>query len=266
MSEKMDELLQKRKKWRKKLEYYKKGFKDGILSQREYNEKYEEIMDKLVEIEDKIIQEKMKGGEKLESERGSEEKHGDEIRKLRQEASDLKRQILKDQSKTKNKKFIDVLALVMIVGVAMATVGAYFIWYKSFQQPQVEEKLGITNSELKITNITNDNRTFYVSIRNSTGYYLVNDDGDGKIEVNESFKRSEVRMTIQDNSGNIIADYVVNDYSEETAKFTGEEGIYNDEEAQIEVTVAEEEMKAGETYIIIVTAAGTTTTEKYTAI
>ena len=283
MNEKMDELLQKRKKWRKKLEYYKKGFKDGILSQKEYNEKYEEIMDKLVGIEDKIIQEKLKDDKKKEiyqSERG----HEDKIKELEEEIRVLKQSIKKDQTSISTNKEILGIGIILIVVVSVIITGSYF-WSRggNISSPQetrtlssttvsptpvgtVEEKGDTTNSELRITNITNDNRTFYIVIRNSTGYYLVNDDGDGKIEVNESSKRSEVRVTIQDNSGNTVAEYVVNDYNEETAKFTSGEGIHNDEEGQIEVTVAEREMKAGETYIIIVTAAGTTTTEKYTAI
>ncbi|RLF98161.1 hypothetical protein DRN58_07470, partial [Thermococci archaeon] len=62
----------------------------------------------------------------------------------------------------------------------------------------------------------------------------------------------------------IVADCVVNNYSEETAKFTGEKGILNQEEGQIEVTTSN--INPGTTYTIIVTAAGVSTTEKYTAI
>jgi len=68
ISPELQELLQKKEEWKKKLEELK-GEKDnllskGIMTKEEYQKKYEEIIDKLVDIEDKIIKEKMKRGKK----------------------------------------------------------------------------------------------------------------------------------------------------------------------------------------------------------
>jgi len=68
ISPKMKHLLERKEELNKELEELKK-YKYKLISQKtmteeEYNQHYEEIMDKLVDIEDKIIQEKMKGGVK----------------------------------------------------------------------------------------------------------------------------------------------------------------------------------------------------------
>jgi len=64
----LKKLLQEKSKWEKKLKELKDNkdnyIKKGILTEEKYQEQYEEIMDKLVDIEDKVIQEKMKGGVK----------------------------------------------------------------------------------------------------------------------------------------------------------------------------------------------------------
>jgi len=62
--DKMEKLLMEKNKLREKLEFYKKGLENGILSQEEYQRRYDETIDELVDIEDKIIQEKMKGEKK----------------------------------------------------------------------------------------------------------------------------------------------------------------------------------------------------------
>jgi len=68
MSPELKQLLEKREEWRKKLEGLKKEKEDfikrGLISEKTYQQRYEEIMDQLVDIEDKIIQEKIKGGKK----------------------------------------------------------------------------------------------------------------------------------------------------------------------------------------------------------
>ena len=68
ISPKLKKLLQERDEWRAKLEDLKREKEDlikrGLMSEKTYQQRYEEIMDKLVDIEDKIIQEKMKGGVK----------------------------------------------------------------------------------------------------------------------------------------------------------------------------------------------------------
>jgi len=67
-SPKLQKLLQERDEWRAKLEYLKNNkdelIKEGAMSEEYYQQRSEEIINKLVDIEDKIIQEKIKGGKK----------------------------------------------------------------------------------------------------------------------------------------------------------------------------------------------------------
>jgi len=64
----LQRLLQEKEEWREKLNELKSQknelIKKGVLTEEIYKQRYEEIMDKLVDIEDKFIQEKMKGGKK----------------------------------------------------------------------------------------------------------------------------------------------------------------------------------------------------------
>ncbi|MCK4432543.1 MAG: hypothetical protein KAV48_01290, partial [Methanomicrobia archaeon] len=154
--------------------------------------------------------------------------------------------------------------------VAVAAVGAYFIWYKSFQagsQKNVEEQTGTIGSKLRVTNITNDNVTFYITLKNATGYGLVDDINPtlGSLDIDDGTHTADMMVTIKDSSGNPVANGAMVVATSNVAKFTTTE-IPNDEEGQIEVIVAAADMNPGETYTIIITAAGTTSTEKYTAI
>jgi len=119
----MKELLQEREEWRKKLEELKSQknelIKKGVITEEYYQQRYEEIMDRLVDIEDKIIQEKVRGGIKPE---GPEDK----TKELEKEIRDSKQAVTKDQSKTKNKRFIAMLALIIIVGGIIG--GSYLLW------------------------------------------------------------------------------------------------------------------------------------------
>ncbi|RLF26563.1 MAG: hypothetical protein DRN05_06830, partial [Thermoplasmata archaeon] len=76
-------------------------------------------MDKLVEIEDKIIQEKIKRGTKLKE-------HRNKTEDLKKEIKISKQVVTKDQSKTKNKRSIAILALIIIVGGIIG--GSYLLW------------------------------------------------------------------------------------------------------------------------------------------
>ncbi|MCD6466780.1 MAG: zinc-ribbon domain-containing protein, partial [Methanomicrobia archaeon] len=64
----LQRLLQEKAEWRKKLEDLKREKEDlirrGVMTEEYYQQRYEEIINKLVDIEDKIIQEKIKGGKK----------------------------------------------------------------------------------------------------------------------------------------------------------------------------------------------------------
>jgi len=174
-----------------------------------------------------------------------------------------------------NKKAVSpVIAVMLLVAVAVAAVGAYFIWYKSFQagsQKNVEEQTGTIGSKLRVTNITNDNITFYITMKNATGYALVHEDGDSTYEVDEVAHTSEVQVTIKNSTGTSVtgANPILvgtTTAADNTAKFTSAGGIDNDDEGQIEVRINDSFMNPGETYTLIITASGTTSTEKYTAI
>jgi flagellin-like protein len=174
-----------------------------------------------------------------------------------------------------NKKAVSpVIAVMLLVAVAVAAVGAYFIWYKSFQagsQKQVEEQTGTIGSKLRVTNITNDNVTFYITLKNATGYALVTDIGDdGTLDVDDTTHQADITVTIKDAEGTTEISAMVNEVAAATnavfTSLTGIVGIDTDEEGQIEVIIAAAEMNPGATYTIIITAAGVTSTEKYTAI
>lgn len=127
---------------------------------------------------------------------------------------------------------------------------------------RIEEEIGSIGGKLRIINIANDNDTFYITIKNATEYMLVNDDGNEELDMDSNSKVSELQVTIKDNSGNIIADYIIGGNGE-FAIFT-DEPVTSNEEGQIEITVSE--IDPGSTYSITIKAADEETTEKYTAI
>ncbi|MEN6379063.1 MAG: archaellin/type IV pilin N-terminal domain-containing protein [Methanofastidiosum sp.] len=64
-----------------------------------------------------------------------------------------------------------VIATMLLVAVAVAAVGAYFIWFRSFQtqsQGSVQEAAsGALGSEVQVANIANDAQRYYISLRNA---------------------------------------------------------------------------------------------------
>ena len=68
ISPELQRLLKEKENWIKKLEKLKnqkeKLISEGVITEEIYKQRYEEIMDQLVDIEDRIIQERMKGGKK----------------------------------------------------------------------------------------------------------------------------------------------------------------------------------------------------------
>jgi len=127
---------------------------------------------------------------------------------------------------------------------------------------RIEEEIGSIGGKLRILNITNDNDTFYIMIKNATEYMLVNDDGNEELDMDSNSKVSELQVIIKDNSGNIIVDYIIGGNGE-FAIFT-DGPVASNEEDQIEITVSE--IDPGITYSINIKAADEETTEKYTAI
>lgn len=65
-----------------------------------------------------------------------------------------------------------VIATMLLVAVAVAAVGAYFIWFRSFQtqsQGSVQEAAsGALGSEVQVANIANDENFYYISLRNAS--------------------------------------------------------------------------------------------------
>jgi len=146
-----------------------------------------------------------------------------------------------------NKKAVSpVIAVMLLIAVAVAAVGAYFIWYQSFKagsQRDVEDTVGLIGSKLRITNIVNDNDTFYVTLKNSTG---------------EDLNSTNVTIEIKDSKGI---------FQEIRSVLVSGKGLWisDDDEGQFEVELYEKTIP-GETYTIVFTAVGVTTVEKYTAI
>lgn len=74
----------------------------------------------------------------------------------------------------KHKKAVSpVIAVMLLVAVAVAAVGAYFIWFRSFQtqtQKSVQEQSsGALGGGLQILSITDDGSQYFVVIKNTLG-------------------------------------------------------------------------------------------------
>ena len=63
-----------------------------------------------------------------------------------------------------------VIATMLLVAVAVAAVGAYFIWFRSFQtqsQGSVQDAAsGALGAELQVANIANDETKYYITLKN----------------------------------------------------------------------------------------------------
>lgn len=73
----------------------------------------------------------------------------------------------------KHKKAVSpVIAVMLLVAVAVAAVGAYFIWFRSFQaQTQgavQDEASGALGTQMQVLNMTNDGTNYYIVLRNAT--------------------------------------------------------------------------------------------------
>ena len=74
----------------------------------------------------------------------------------------------------KHKKAVSpVIAVMLLVAVAVAAVGAYFIWFRSFQtqtQKSVQEtSSGALGGGLQIISMTDDGKNYYIVLKNTTG-------------------------------------------------------------------------------------------------
>ncbi len=98
----------------------------------------------------------------------------------------------------KHKKAVSpVIAVMLLVAVAVAAVGAYFIWFRSFQSGQQEAvreaTADVIGPQLQ-ADVANDTSYFYVTIRNRS-----------PSDVNVT-SITPGRGTIDANAGNIDAD------------------------------------------------------------
>ncbi len=72
----------------------------------------------------------------------------------------------------KHKKAVSpVIAVMLLVAVAVAAVGAYFIWFRSFQQGAQEDVREVASETLgravQLVSVDNDSNTYYVVLKNS---------------------------------------------------------------------------------------------------
>jgi len=71
----------------------------------------------------------------------------------------------------KHKKAVSpVIAVMLLVAVAVAAVGAYFIWFRSFQagqQEAVREATGDVIGPQVSVSATNDANSFYITVKNN---------------------------------------------------------------------------------------------------
>jgi len=80
-----------------------------------------------------------------------------------------------------------VIAVMLLVAVAVAAVGAYFIWFRSFQtqtQKSVQEQSsGALGSGLQLVSMTDDRVNYYVVFKNTSGSPITLKEGNGSAVV-----------------------------------------------------------------------------------
>ena len=72
-----------------------------------------------------------------------------------------------------NKKAVSpVVATMLLVAVAVASVSTYWVWLREFQtqvQKEVEQKAGVTTSlKLNIVSMNDDGIYYYVTLKNAS--------------------------------------------------------------------------------------------------
>jgi len=72
-----------------------------------------------------------------------------------------------------NRKAVSpVVATMLLVAVAVSSVSAYWVWFRSFQtqvQKEVEQQAGVSTSlRLNIVSITDDGTYYYVTLKNAS--------------------------------------------------------------------------------------------------
>ena len=72
-----------------------------------------------------------------------------------------------------NRKAVSpVVATMLLVAVAVASVSSYWVWLRSFQtqvQKEVEQQAGVTTSlRLNVVSINDDGNKYYVTLKNAS--------------------------------------------------------------------------------------------------
>ena len=72
-----------------------------------------------------------------------------------------------------NRKAVSpVVATMLLVAVAVSSVSAYWVWFRSFQtqiQKEVEQQAGVSgNLRLDIVSLTDDGTSYYVTLKNAS--------------------------------------------------------------------------------------------------
>ncbi|MCC7571955.1 MAG: hypothetical protein KO464_01030 [Candidatus Methanofastidiosum sp.] len=72
-----------------------------------------------------------------------------------------------------NRKAVSpVVATMLLVAVAVSSVSAYWVWFRSFQtqiQEEIEQKAGVSgNLRLEVLSINDDGNKYYVTLKNAS--------------------------------------------------------------------------------------------------
>jgi len=103
-----------------------------------------------------------------------------------------------------------IIGIMLLVAVAVGAIGGYFIWYESFKagsHKNVEDIVELIGYKLNM-DITNDNDTFYIALKNQTGEEITASDVYVEIECNgkkEDILKIKVPKAISDGEVGYVA-------------------------------------------------------------
>ncbi len=81
-----------------------------------------------------------------------------------------------------NRKAVSpVVATMLLVAVAVASVSSYWVWFRSFQtqiQKEVEQQAGVSTSiRLEVVSINDDGNKYYVTLKNASSSGMITFNG-----------------------------------------------------------------------------------------
>jgi len=120
--------------------------------------------------------------------------------------------------------------------------------------------------KIDITNITNDTHNFYITLKNSTGYKLVEDNGNKRFDIDIYSGESEIHVIIMDidRHAEVVADCILEKNQKSHAAFI-QGPIYPYQSGQIKVSIPKG-VKPNTRYSILIEALDFSVSEKYTSI